>query len=252
MQSPINCWAAAPLVSIGKKQFKMCSTAFSVLSSWRKNKGGLQGQQDLGIRDSHSQEENTATRCKEGAKTKHPTSLWVPLALSTLQRSSGFQHIALSQQQHLSETCHSSAFSNTCQCYQNMCYCLQNAPTTLCPDASTPRQEQQPPAPACEHRQWGAGSGVSRVQAAASRWQGPTAGQPTAESCQAAACRGGLASPSGRDIKGGGWEEDNSLFCTEQEGSFGREWLSRERQSLLEEEGNLQGGRTGVVQQRMY
>ena len=47
-----------------------------------------------------------------------------------------------------------------------------------------------------------AGSCVNRVQAAASQWQGPTAGQPTAESCQAAARRGGLASPSGRKIKG--------------------------------------------------
>lgn len=81
---------------------------------------------------------------------------------------------------------------------------------------------------------------MSRVQAAARQWQGPTAGQPTAESCQAAACRGGLASPSGRDIKGGGWEEDNSLFWAEQEGSFRVEWLSRERQNLPEEEGGLQ------------
>lgn len=74
----------------------------------------------------------------------------------------------------------------------------------------------------------------------------------TAESCQAAACRGGLASPSGRNIKGAGWEQDNSLFWTEQGGSFGGEWLSRERQSLLEEEGGLQGGRTCVMQKGMY
>lgn len=39
--------------------------------------------------------------------------------------------------------------------------------------------------------------GASRVRAAARRWRGPTA-----ESRQAAARRGGLSSPSGREIKG--------------------------------------------------
>lgn len=92
---------------------------------------------------------------------------------------------------------------------------------------------------------------MSRLQQQRGSGRGP-AWAATAESCQAAAGRGGLASPSGRDIKGGGWEEDNSLFWTEQEGSFGGEWLSRERQSLLEEEGGLQGGRTCVVQQMYY
>lgn len=40
------------------------------------------------------------------------------------------------------------------------------------------------------------------MQAAVSRKQGPTAGQPTAESCQAAARRGGLANLAAWEIKG--------------------------------------------------
>lgn len=63
---------------------------------------------------------------------------------------------------------------------------------------------KQPPAPDLGASGASRASGASwlPVQAAASWWQGPTAGQPTAESRQAAAHWGGLARLSGRKIKG--------------------------------------------------